>query len=128
MSDCERFEAMISALLDGELKKLKTDRIDFYLMHGINREKWEYFKSIGAPEFFDDMKKAGKIRCKCFSFHGPYEGFTYILRNLRQTREKNQGAERSLHSAGEDILCCIVLSFQYQSPFLYQLLQQPIGL
>ncbi len=69
----------MEALLDTELKKLQTDHIDFYLMHGINREKWEYFKSIGAPEFFDDMKKAGKIRYKCFSFHGPYDQFEYIL-------------------------------------------------
>ena len=71
--------AEMEALLESELKKLQTDHIDFYLMHGINREKWEYFKSIGAPKFFDDMKKAGKIRYKCFSFHGPYEDFEFIL-------------------------------------------------
>ena len=71
--------AEMEALLESELKKLRTDHIDFYLMHGINKEKWEYFKSIGAPEFFDDMKKAGKIRYKCFSFHGPYEDFEYII-------------------------------------------------
>ena len=71
--------ASMEALLAEELGKLRTDHIDFYLMHGINREKWEYFKSIGAPEFFDDMKRAGKIRYKCFSFHGPYEEFAYIL-------------------------------------------------
>ncbi|MBO7663577.1 MAG: aldo/keto reductase [Clostridia bacterium] len=71
--------AEMEALLESELQKLQTDYIDFYLMHGINREKWEYFKSIGAPEFFDDMKKAGKIRYKCFSFHGPYEDFEFIL-------------------------------------------------
>ena len=69
----------MQALLDSELKKLQTDHIDFYLMHGINREKWEYFKSIGAPEFFEDMKREGKIRYKCFSFHGPYDQFEYIL-------------------------------------------------
>ncbi|MBR0386932.1 MAG: aldo/keto reductase [Clostridia bacterium] len=69
----------MQALLDSELKKLQTDHIDFYLMHGINKEKWEYFKSIGAPAFFDDMKKAGKIRYKCFSFHGPYEDFEYVI-------------------------------------------------
>ena len=73
--------AEMEALLEEELKKLQTDHIDFYLMHGINREKWEYFKSIGAPEFFDDMKKAGRIRYKCFSFHGPYEEFEYILKD-----------------------------------------------
>ncbi len=71
--------AEMEALLAEELKKLQTDHIDFYLMHGINKEKWEYFKSIGAPEFFDDMKKEGKIRFKCFSFHGPYDEFEYII-------------------------------------------------
>ena len=73
--------AEMEALLAEELKKLQTDHIDFYLMHGINREKWEYFKSIGAPEFFEEMKQAGKIRYKCFSFHGPYEDFEYILKD-----------------------------------------------
>ena len=71
--------ADMEALLAEELKKLQTDHIDFYLMHGIDRERWEYFKSIGAPEFFNEMKEAGKIRYKCFSFHGPYEEFEYIL-------------------------------------------------
>ena len=69
----------MQALLDSELKKLQTDHIDFYLMHGIDREDWEYFKSIGAREFFDDMKREGKIRFKCFSFHSSYEDFEYII-------------------------------------------------
>ena len=71
--------AEMQALLDEELKKLQTDHIDFYLMHGIDKEKWEYFKSICAREFFEDMKREGKIRYKCFSFHGPYEEFEYII-------------------------------------------------
>ena len=73
--------ASMEALLEEELKKLQTDHIDFYLMHGINRDGWEKFKAIGAPEFFDEMKKAGKIRYKCFSFHGPYEDFEYIIQD-----------------------------------------------
>ena len=48
-------------------------------MHAMNKQKWEHMKSIGAREFFDDMKKAGKIRYKCFSFHSSYEEFEYIL-------------------------------------------------
>ncbi len=71
----------MQALLDEELKKLQTDHIDFYLMHGINKEKWDYFKSIGADVFFEDMKRAGKIRYKCFSFHGPYEDFESIIQD-----------------------------------------------
>lgn len=71
--------ASMEALLAEELKKLQTDHIDFYLMHGLNKKEWEDFKAIGAPAFFDDMKREGKIRFKCFSFHGPYEEFEYIL-------------------------------------------------
>ena len=71
--------ASMEALLEEELGKLQTDHIDFYLMHALNGESWERFKEIGAPAFFEDMKRAGKIRYKCFSFHGPYEEFEYIL-------------------------------------------------
>ena len=78
-SEAVHNRAEMEALLDEELRKLQTDHIDFYLMHGIQKEKWEYFKSIGAREFFEDMIRAGKIRYKCFSFHGPYEEFAYIL-------------------------------------------------
>ncbi|MBR6442465.1 MAG: aldo/keto reductase [Clostridia bacterium] len=77
--DAVKDRADMEAILAEELKKLQTDHIDFYLMHAMNKEKWEHMKSIGAREFFDDMKRAGKIRYKCFSFHGPYEEFEYIL-------------------------------------------------
>ena len=80
-SEAVHNRAEMEALLQEELTKLQTDHIDFYLMHGINREKWEYFKSIGAPEFFEEMKQAGKIRYKCFSFHGPYEEFETIIQD-----------------------------------------------
>ena len=69
------------AILAEELEKLQTDHIDFYLMHGLNRQKWEHCKEVGLPEFFTKMKAEGKIRFKCFSFHGPYEEFEYILQD-----------------------------------------------
>ncbi|MCR5502748.1 MAG: aldo/keto reductase [Lachnospiraceae bacterium] len=102
--------ASMQALLDEELRKLQTDHLDFYLMHGIDKEKWEYFKSIGAPEFFDDMKKEGKIRYKCFSFHGPYEDFEYIIKDsdwdMVQIQYNfmdvdNQAGDKGLKLAGE---------------------------
>jgi len=101
--------AEMEALLAEELRKLQTDHIDFYLMHGINKEKWEYFKSIGAPAFFDDMKKEGKIRYKCFSFHGPYKDFEYIINDwdwdMVQIQynfmdEENQAGTKGLELAG----------------------------
>ena len=77
--DMVNSRADLERILAEELEKLQTDHIDFYLMHAMNRQKWEHMKAIGAPEFFDDMKLEGKIRYKCFSFHGPYEEFEYIL-------------------------------------------------
>ena len=77
--DMVNSRADLERILAEELEKLQTDHIDFYLMHAMNRQKWEHMKAIGAPEFFDDMKREGKIRYKCFSFHGPYEEFEYIL-------------------------------------------------
>ena len=100
----------MEALLEEELKKLQTDHIDFYLMHGINREKWEYFKSIGAPEFFEEKKREGRIRYKCFSFHGPYEEFEYIIRDYDWDMVQiqynfmdieNQAGTKGLELAGE---------------------------
>ncbi len=100
----------MQALLDEELGKLQTDHLDFYLMHGIDKKKWEYFKSIGAREFFDDMKKEGKIRYKCFSFHGPYEDFEYIIKDwdwdMVQIQYNfmdidNQAGDKGLKLAGE---------------------------
>ena len=110
--------ASMEALLESELKKLQTDHIDFYLMHGINKEKWERFKSIGAPEFFEDMKKAGKIRYKCFSFHGPYQDFEYILNdwdwdmvqiqyNFMDT--ENQAGTKGLELAGQKGIPVVIM-------------------
>ena len=108
----------MAALLDSELKKLQTDYIDFYLMHGINREQWEKFKAIGAPQFFDDMKKEGKIRYKCFSFHGSYEEYEYILNDwdwdMVQIQYNfmdvsNQAGTRGLELAGEKGIPVVIM-------------------
>lgn len=105
-------------LLDEELHKLQTDHIDFYLMHGIDKNKWEQFKAIGAPEFFDDMKKEGKIRFKCFSFHGPYEDFEYIINDsdwdMVQIQynfmdEENQAGTKGLKLAGEKNIPVVIM-------------------
>ncbi len=97
-------------LLDLELKKLQTDHIDYYLMHGIDKAKWLKFKEIGADRFFEEKKKEGKIRYKCFSFHGAYEDFEYIIKdydwdmtqiqyNFMDT--ENQAGTKGLELAGK---------------------------
>ena len=108
----------METLLTEELNKLQTDHIDFYLMHGIDRNEWEKFKAIGAPEFFDDMKREGRIRFKCFSFHGPYEDFEYILNDYDWDMVQiqynfmdieNQAGTRGLKLAGEKGIPVVIM-------------------
>lgn len=62
-----------------ELQKLQTDVIDFYLVHSLNRERWDNIKAMGVCDFLDKLKAEGRIRYACFSFHDDYDAFEYIL-------------------------------------------------
>ncbi|MGA2091518.1 MAG: aldo/keto reductase [Endomicrobiales bacterium] len=66
--------------LNEQLKKLQTDHIDFYLMHGLDDEKW---KNVVLK--CDLLKKAegaikdGRINHLGFSFHDKHESFNQIV-------------------------------------------------
>ena len=66
-------------ILDEQLSKLNTDRIDYYLIHSLNGELWDTAKRKGVMEFLDDALKKGKIINAGFSFHGLAEEFTGIV-------------------------------------------------
>lgn len=66
-------------ILDTQLATLKTDRIDYYLLHSMARETWEKLKGLGVLEFLDEAKKSGKIRNAGFSFHGDGKTFKEIV-------------------------------------------------
>lgn len=68
------------SLLDTQLKRLKTDHIDFYLLHCLDKENW-YDKTI-KYNVLDSLKKAraeGKIRYIGFSFHDELSLFKEIV-------------------------------------------------
>ena len=63
-----------------ELSRLKTDRIDYYLMHHLTDvAMWEKLKSLGIPEWLEEQKRAGTIGNIGFSFHGNTDSFLKIL-------------------------------------------------
>ncbi|QQY78903.1 hypothetical protein EDD65_10457 [Keratinibaculum paraultunense] len=66
-------------LLDEQLKKLDTDYIDFYLMHALNKERWDKIKKIGVLKFADEVKKSGKVKYIGFSFHDELDVFKEII-------------------------------------------------
>ncbi len=71
--------ADVMRILDEQLEKLQTDAIDFYLVHALDREKWEHTKKMGVLEILQKAKEAGKIRHIGFSFHDSYDVFCEIL-------------------------------------------------
>ena len=72
-------KADMDRLLDEQLGRLRTDRIDYYLIHALNGELWETAKRNGVLEFMEDALKKGKIINAGFSFHGLAEDFNVIV-------------------------------------------------
>ena len=66
-------------ILDIQLKKLKTDHIDYYLLHGLNDGQWKKLRDLGVLEFLDKAKADGRIRNAGFSFHGDRKTFKEII-------------------------------------------------
>ncbi|MEW5816567.1 MAG: aldo/keto reductase [Spirochaetota bacterium] len=62
-----------------QLVKLKTDYIDFYLLHSLNKDYWARLKDLGVLDFLDRAKEEGKIRCAGFSFHDETSLFKKII-------------------------------------------------
>ena len=99
---CEDEEDM-KRRFENQLKTLKTDYIDFYLVHSLNRNHYKKVKDFHCVEFLQEMKRQGKIKHLGFSFHDTYQVFTQILNDydwdfvqiqLNYLDWQNQGAEQ----------------------------------
>ena len=60
----------LDRIFNKQLTDLRTDYIDYYLMHSMTPENWKTFKEMGAYEFLKKKKDEGIIKNLGFSFHG----------------------------------------------------------
>ncbi|MBQ1236607.1 MAG: aldo/keto reductase, partial [Oscillospiraceae bacterium] len=59
-----------------ELRRLRTDHVDYYLMHMLNdADKWQELKAMGIEDWIAEKKLSGAIRQIGFSYHGNSENF-----------------------------------------------------
>ena len=73
-------ETSMDKYFDEELKRLRTDHVDYYLMHMLNDIKsWERLKELGIEEWINDKKAKGQIRQIGFSYHGNSDMFCKIV-------------------------------------------------
>ncbi len=68
-------------LCNEQLEKLQDDHIDYYLLHGLNKDKWHRVRGMGVLEWADRAMAEGRIGALGFSFHGTYEDFEEIIRD-----------------------------------------------
>ena len=66
-------------ILGEQLDRLKTDRIDYYLLHALNGDSWTKMRELGALEFLDAAASDGRIVNAGFSFHGHISAFKEIV-------------------------------------------------
>jgi predicted aldo/keto reductase-like oxidoreductase len=65
--------------LDAQLKRLQTDRIDYYLVHTLDGPLWDKLLGLGILGFLDAARADGRIGNAGFSFHGLAPDFTRIV-------------------------------------------------
>ena len=70
----------IDKYFNEQKSRLKTDYIDYYLMHMLTDvEAWNKLVSLGIRDWIDEKKKSGEIKNIGFSFHGDTEMFLKVL-------------------------------------------------
>jgi predicted aldo/keto reductase-like oxidoreductase len=105
-SDVERF-------IDEQLKRLDSDYVDFYLLHGLNSHLWTLMKEYKALDFMERLIVDGRIRYTGFSFHDEVKVFKEIVDSYEWTLcqiqynyfdENRQAGKEGLHyAAGKGI-------------------------
>jgi predicted aldo/keto reductase-like oxidoreductase len=64
---------------DEQLRRLQVDYVDFYLFHGLNKERWQKLTELGALEWAERRVDEGRIKHLGFSFHDAYQVFKEIV-------------------------------------------------
>ncbi len=102
-----------------ELKRLRTDRVEYYLMHMLcDVDTWEHLKNLGIEEWIAQKKASGEIGQIGFSYHGGTEMFCKLVDvydwdfcqiQYNYLDEHSQAGRRGLHHAAAKGLPVIIM-------------------
>jgi len=92
-----------------ELKRLRTDHVDYYLMHMLaDPATWDRLKNLGIEQWLAEKRESGAIRQVGFSYHGNSVTFCKLLDawdwdfcqiQYNYLDEHTQAGRRGLHHA-----------------------------
>ena len=106
-------------LFQEELKRLRTDHVDYYLMHMLtDPATWERLKGLGIEEWLREKKASGQIRQVGFSYHGNSRVFCALLDEYdwdfcqiqyNYLDEHSQAGRRGLHYAASKGIPVVIM-------------------
>ena len=102
-----------------ELARLRTNYIDYYLMHMFtDYSEWEKLEALGIRDWIKEHKENGSIRNIGFSYHGDTEMFLRILNaydwefcqiQYNYLDENSQAGRRGLQAAAEKGIPVVIM-------------------
>ena len=111
--------AEFDKILDEQLARLQTGRIDFYLLHGLTQARWQFVRDLGVIAWAEGALRDGRIGHLGFSFHDSYEAFKGIVDaydgwtlaqvQYNYTDEEYQAGTRGVRYAAEKGLAVVVM-------------------
>ena len=111
-------EAM-DKLFAEELSRLRTDYVDYYLMHMLtDPATWDRLKGLGITDWLEEKKASGQIRQVGFSYHGNSETFCALVDaydwdfcqiQYNYMDEHSQAGRRGLHHAAAKGIPVIIM-------------------
>jgi predicted aldo/keto reductase-like oxidoreductase len=116
--ECVKKREDMDEILDVQLKRLQTDYIDYYLLHGLDANNWKKLLDLGVFEFLEWAKAAGKIKNIGFSFHGDRQTFKEIIDaydwvfcqiQYNFLDEENQAGTEGLHYAASKNIAIMIM-------------------
>ena len=106
-------------LFQEERKRLRTDHVDYYLMHMLtDPATWARLKGLGIEEWLREKKASGQIRQVGFSYHGNSRVFCELLDEYdwdfcqiqyNYLDEHSQAGRRGLHYAASKGIPVIIM-------------------
>lgn len=109
----------LEKLFQEQLRRLRTDHVDYYLMHMLaDTATWARLKELGIEQWLEDKKKSGAIRQVGFSYHGNSDMFCRLIDaydwefcqiQYNYMDENTQAGRRGLNYAHEKGLPVIIM-------------------
>jgi hypothetical protein len=106
-------------ILNKQLERLQTQKIDFYLLHGLNKAEWPKMRDLGVLKWAEGAMADGRISYLGFSFHdsyrmlqeiiNSYDNWTFCQIQYNYMDEKYQAGTRGLEYAHKKELAVVVM-------------------